>query len=107
MPVAVSSGPGERPRWSKDGGGIYFFADRKGLMAVDITTSPRISATPPRLILDLETAEALNLRYDTLPDDRLLLLQPGKAEGEITRYDVVLGWLDGLKEKVSKQVSVR
>jgi hypothetical protein len=107
LPVSVSNGNGNNPRWSREGKRLYFLADQKGLMSVDVTTQPTFNVSTPKLVLDLETQERFAFRYDTLPGDRLLIILRGEQEGEITRYNVVLDWLDELKVKMSAQMARR
>ncbi|HSH76011.1 MAG TPA: hypothetical protein VLA09_10045, partial [Longimicrobiales bacterium] len=60
---AVSSGPGTQPLWAPDGTAIYYI-DGARIMAVDVQTEPRFSASTPRLLFE-------NPDYLTLdPDGR-------------------------------------
>jgi len=94
--VAVSGGPGARPRWRPDGKSIVFWDGLDQLLSVPITVSPRISAGAPRALVDLE-AHQLTEGFEILPDGRLLIVQRDENEGEIQRLDVVLGFTAALE----------
>jgi len=93
--TAVSGGPGQRPRWSPDGGSIVFWDLLDHLLSVDVATTPRIVAGTPRPLVDL-AAQHLTDGFEILPDGRLLVVQRDDAEGEIERFDVVLGFTSTL-----------
>jgi eukaryotic-like serine/threonine-protein kinase len=102
-PLAVSVGGGAQPQWSPDGRVLYYVAPASLLMSVSLAVQPELSASPPRLAWDLDawhvgTSQLFGQRLiDVLPDGRLLAIQEGPGEGDLTRLDVVLNFLDELR----------
>jgi Tol biopolymer transport system component len=99
--VAVSSGPGISPRWRPDGKALYFWDGQDRVFSVPVTTSPRLSAGPPEVQLDLPKL-GLTEGFAVLPDGRLLVVAQGEEEGEIPRLDVVLGFASELERAGGK-----
>ena len=40
--------------------------------------------------------------WDVLPDGRILAIQRGEEEDDITHFDIVLGWTRELREQMAK-----
>jgi hypothetical protein len=93
--VAVSAGPGLSPHWRPDGRAVLFHDGQNHIMSVPVTTAPRIVAGAPEVLLDLDKL-GLTHAYDVLPDGRLIVVARGEEEGEIPRYDLVLGFTSEL-----------
>ncbi|HEY7727434.1 MAG TPA: hypothetical protein VID50_03195, partial [Candidatus Eisenbacteria bacterium] len=102
-PMVVSAGGGNQPRWGSDGASLYYVAPPSRLMSVAVGKEPGLSASTPRLAWDLGALHVgTSLLYgqymiDLLPDGRLLAIQLGPEEGDVTRFDVVLNSLDELR----------
>jgi serine/threonine-protein kinase len=101
MSIPVSSGGGGRPRWSADGKRIFYVADRGRVMSVPVSTSPMLTVGAPVQALDLEKIRVDDRDFDLLPDGRLLVIQKGEEEDDITRDNIVLNWTEELARKVS------
>ncbi len=100
MSVPVSGSAGNRPRWSADGKTIYFVSDRSRVMAAAVSAGPPLSVGAPALAFDLEKLRVDDQDFDVLPDGRLLVIQKGEEEDDITRTNVVLNWTDELARRV-------
>jgi Tol biopolymer transport system component len=86
--------------WSRDGRRVYFQTDQNQVMSSTITTSPRLSATRPTVVWDLDALRIVPFLTDILPDGKLLAIQKGEGEDEITRFDVTLNFFDELRAKM-------
>jgi eukaryotic-like serine/threonine-protein kinase len=97
--LQLSTMGGYQPHWSADGREVYYVTAESRLMAVAITTSPRLQAARPRELFRTQLSfpgdNPFVTRYDVSTDGRFLLnvpLQPG--EPPVT---VVLNWQADLK----------
>jgi hypothetical protein len=100
MSVPVSGGVGNRPRWSSDGKTVYFVSDRSRVMAAAVSDGPPLTVGAPKFAFDLERLRVDDQDFDSLPDGRLLVIQKGEEEDDITRFNVVLNWTDELARRV-------
>jgi len=72
-------------------------------MGVQVAAAPQLRASPPAELWDLDALRipAASFRlFDVLPDGRLLMVQRGEGEDELDRFDVVLNFLDEVRQKV-------
>ena len=75
-------------------------------MAVDIELTPAFSAGRPRKLFDgpYERSVALWANYDASPDgQRLLMVRRENPSPPATHINVVLNWLEELKQKLPVQ----
>ncbi len=84
--VTVSVEGGFRPAWSRDGRRLFFRSGDR-VCEADVTTTPELAASAPRVILT-DTWES---RFDVSPDGRIIMARP-RDWGLQTRINVVLGW---------------
>ncbi|MGB5816060.1 MAG: protein kinase [Thermoanaerobaculia bacterium] len=92
----VSLEGGSRPLWSQDGREL-FYRDGNRMMAVNVTTSDRVSADEPReLFTGSYLATDNKWDYDVAPDGRFIMIKTPdeKKPREIT---VVLNWFQELE----------
>ncbi|TMQ56832.1 MAG: serine/threonine-protein kinase [Candidatus Eisenbacteria bacterium] len=104
LPIMVSRGGGDMPRWGKDGKHLYYSVQGK-LMSVGITSRPGLTATSPTLVWDLAALRIPPNRlgaalYDILPDGRLIAVQKGPEEQNPTQANVILNFDEVLKERM-------
>jgi len=95
----ISLGRGSEPRWSPDGGTVFYWKRRLGvdsLFAVDIGR-PDISPGEPRFVLSGDYADGT---WDVHPDgERFLVAQDvSAAVAQGARYLVVLNWFVDLTQ---------
>jgi Tol biopolymer transport system component len=98
----ISTGGGNEPVWRRDGRQLFYRVG-DAMMAVDIQTSPAFSAGKPRTLFDkpYERSNALWANYDAAPDNRhLLMVRRETPSAPVTRINVVLNWVDDLKQKL-------
>jgi len=101
--LLVSNSGGSAPRWDREGKAIYYMTPQNKLMAVQVVAGPKLQASTPAEIWDLDALRipaAASRLFDILPDGRLLMVQRGDGEDELTRFDVVLGFFDEVKQKM-------
>ena len=102
-PILVSRGSGRlafSPAWSGDGHRLFFVTDADQLWSASITSAPRLSASAPVQVLDFRKLRVDGGQYDVLPDGRVLVVQKGEEEDDITQFDVVLNWAGELRGRV-------
>ncbi|HYM22159.1 MAG TPA: protein kinase, partial [Vicinamibacterales bacterium] len=101
----ISLEGGNEPVWRRDGKQLFYRAG-DALMAVDVQTSPAFSAGKPRKLFDkpYERSMALWPDYDVSPDNqRLLMVRRENPSPPATHINIVLNWLDELKQKLPAQ----
>ncbi len=101
QPLVVSQGGVQRMlNWSRDGKRVYFLTPQNQIMSSAIVASPRLGATVPAVAWDLDALRVVSGLIDFLPGGRLLAIQKGEGEDEITRFDLALNYFDELKAKL-------
>jgi len=98
-PLRVSVGGGRFPQWAADGKTLFYSTQREQIMAVAFTAEPALSASAPRLALDLSSVRGAMAAV--APDGRFVVIQKGEEEDEITRCHVVLNWLDEVRTRLA------
>jgi len=96
--VQISTTGGFQPRWSHDGGEIYYLTVDRRLMAVAVRTTRTIEPNRPRELFRTGLATPIRnpfmTKYDVSPDGRFLFNVPVQpAESPMT---VVLNWTTSL-----------
>ena len=105
--VAVSIGGGIRPAWSADGSRLFYQADPNRIMAVSLQTKPAVSASAPTLMHDLNRLRVAATEWDVLPDGRMVMIQKGQTEDDVTQVNLVLNWLNELRARMSQSPAAR
>jgi eukaryotic-like serine/threonine-protein kinase len=103
--IPISSEGGNEPVWPRNGRQL-FYREGDSLMAVDIELTPVFSAGKPRKLFDrpYERSVALWPDYDASPDgQRLLMVRREMQAPPPTHINVVLNWLEDLKQKLPAQ----
>jgi hypothetical protein len=98
--VASFDGGRTSPRWNRNGKELFHRNGNK-MMAVDISTSPDIALSTPRLLFEQRYAYGRTTtlpNYDVSPDGRRFLMV--KDESGLGRLNVVLNWVEELKARV-------
>jgi hypothetical protein len=105
-PYPISTAGGDSPAWARTGRELYYFyrdpaAGRYvvDFMAVDVSFSPKLSASRPRRLFGRPVSSAYPIRnYDVSADGRFLILTPNDPPTEkVTEIEVVLNWFEELK----------
>ena len=96
-PVAVSTSGGVEPRWSRDGGELYY-RNGEAIMAVAVRTRVPFSDKPQRLFSGgYDFLQDDN--WDVGPDGHFLMVKSDPNAG--TQFVVVFNWFDELRATAS------
>jgi serine/threonine-protein kinase len=103
----ISLDGGYAPVWSRDGRTLYYrgLAGLNGegdIIAVDVSGLPTTIGKPRPVAKALPAVRggAFHTGYDVAADGRLLIAQPGVDETAPLRFEVVLNWVEELKQRV-------
>ena len=98
---AISTEGGTEPVWNPNGRELFYRSGDK-MMAVDFTSQPGLSIGKPRMLFErpyLPTA-ATTPNYDVSSGgQRFLMLKAVEQEQAATQINVVLNWLEELKQR--------
>ena len=83
---------------SGDGKSLFLVDERRRLMKVAVGPAPDLSLSAPEEVFDLDKL-GVSL-WTVLPDGRFFVGLKNDDEGEITKYNLVLGWTEELKRKM-------
>ena len=95
----VSSGGGIHAVWSRDGRRIFYRSGNQ-FLAVDVTTSPDVRLSPPRMVFERPYAFGQNLtmpNYSLSLDGREFLMVREERDGR--HLNLVLNWLQTLDRR--------
>jgi serine/threonine-protein kinase len=113
--LQVSTRGGHNPAWNPKGGELFFLSEPASppqrMMVVSIHATPTLTVSPPRPLFDLsgtalENGSCWPTRcYDVAPDGQHFFAVVYPASGTAppaTHINLVLNWLDEVKEKTAK-----
>jgi serine/threonine-protein kinase len=98
-PLPVSRGGGSKGAWAAERRLVYL-SPLGTLMSVTIATGSALSASAPVVAFDLKKLRLGEREWDIMPDGKLLAIQKGEGEDDITAFNVVLNWFDELRAKM-------
>ena len=108
LPVQVSRGVfSGRWSWAGDSRRLFYYSNPDKLMSVTIVMRPALSPSAPIVAHDLKKLRVNHYAWDILPDGRLLAIQRGEGEDDITEFNIVLNWFTELRERMAKAVGER
>jgi Tol biopolymer transport system component len=92
----VSTGGGNVPIWTRNGGELVYITAAEKVMAVAVTDQPRFHTGNPTLLF-----EAKSTHSDATPDgQRFFFIRQGEAESGPAHLNVVLSLFDELERSV-------
>jgi len=99
----ISNDGGQELAWAPDGHELFYRSGDR-MMAVDIVTRPTLKPGKPHVLFERVFAKGGPWRnYDvSLDGRRFLMLKPTKEDVPITQLNVVLNWLEELKQLVPR-----
>jgi eukaryotic-like serine/threonine-protein kinase len=96
--VEISTGGGDRPRWSRDGRQL-FYRQGDALMAVGVNTGDAFRAeTPRRLFEGAYSGESGESAFDVSPDGQRFLMVKSDEASTLRQLTAVQNWQVGLKK---------
>ena len=98
----ISTNGGTEPVWSRDGRDL-FYLNGDAMMAVEIQTSPTLTAGAPRMLFEGRYAPSPNgvAGYDVSADgQRFLRVQPMHPDPPTDQIQVTLNWFEELRRLV-------
>lgn len=99
QPRQVTRGGGTDPRWSWDGGAL-FYRSENWIVAVDVTASPVLAVGRPDSLFTGSYLFNQVGNWDVLPDRRFLMIKgDSRTAGELV---VVMNWFEELREGAGK-----
>jgi hypothetical protein len=88
----VSLHGGTEPRWSRDGGEIFFREGQK-MMVAEVRTEPALAISKPRALFEgLYEVMDGPINYDVTPDGQRFLMVKMKRSEAPTELRIVTGW---------------
>ena len=98
----VSERAGCQPRWSHDGGEL-FYVEGQTLMAVEVATSPSFTPLSKTALFsdpNLYNASSRAVNYDVSPDGRFVMTEPADTENqEQPKIRVVQNWYEEFRDR--------
>ena len=98
--IAISTQGGTQPRWNPNGKEL-FYRNGDRMMVVDVTRSPDLSFSSPRVLFEQRYSHGGGVttpNYDVEPDGQHFVMV--KDESASGRLNVVLNWTEELKRLV-------
>ncbi len=100
-PLQISNDGGREPVWRRDGQMLYY-RNGDAMMAADVRTTPRLTASNPRQLFEKQFAFATfnHPNYDVSPDGRFLMVLPDDTPTS-TQVHLVLNWFEELERRMA------
>jgi serine/threonine-protein kinase len=104
----VSTGSGSCPLWSPNGRELFYLTNENSVMVTAVATRPTFSPGTPKALfrsIYVGPSTTAGTPWDISPDGKrfLMIKEPGSAAsagGGLRRINIVLNWLDELKQRV-------
>jgi dipeptidyl aminopeptidase/acylaminoacyl peptidase len=103
LPLVISDGVCSRAEWAGPRRLVYC-ATPGVLKSVEVTASPVLSASPPVMLNDLRRLRISNTAWTLRSDGRVLGLQRSESEDTLESINVVLGWGEDVKRRLTGKV---
>jgi hypothetical protein len=106
----ISSNGGSNPAWSRNGRELFFLvrpvpeSPDVAMMSVEVSTDGDFKASAPRVLFEGPYGSSTPLRsYDVTADGQFIMSrQQPPPDQPVTTLQVVPGWAEELKAKVSR-----
>jgi hypothetical protein len=99
----VSTQGGTQPVWNANGKEIFYRNNDK-MMVVDLTTTPEVKLSTPRLLFEQRYAYGVGItiaNYDVTPDGQNFIMVKDEVTGG--RLNVIFNWFTELKRLAPRQ----
>ena len=100
VPVGIPDA--QFPMWSRDGKRLLALDAAGRCLETVITRTPRLSASPPRVLWNVRDLKLSPQLYSMLPDGRVLGIRQGEAEDEVRYVEVILNFPTLMKERLAR-----
>src|SRR5436305_696058 len=70
------------------------------LMSATVDTKSGVSVSAPMRVFDLKPLRINPSQWQALPDGRIVAVQMGAGDGDITSFTFVLNWFDDLRDRM-------
>ena len=101
-PLQVSVNGAGGVAWSHDGRKLYYLTRSKAFQ-VTFDAAPGHAASAPKPSWDLDGYRIVPPLGDLLPDGRVVAIQKGEDEDELTHFDITLNFFDELKARLREK----
>ena len=98
----ISTNGGSRPLWARNGREL-FYRNGDRTMAETVTSDATFSATKPELLFEAKAVSYLWLSYDVTPEGDFLMIEPGESDTPPAQINVVLNWLQEVRQGVASK----
>lgn len=89
--------------WGWSGTKATFTTPDRKICEASITTKPSLASTQPTQLWDLEALKVASNLLDLLPDRRVVAIQKGDEEDDLTHFDITLNFFDELKARLKEK----
>jgi hypothetical protein len=89
--------------WDGESRRLFYGAAVDKIMMVNIRTTPFLEASQPRIAYDLRQLQIAGNeggQWDILPDGRLIAIQKGEGEQDVSSFSIVLNWIDEVRRRL-------
>jgi hypothetical protein len=89
--------------WAGDSRRLFYGADVDKIMMVRVHTTPMLRSDQPEVVYDLRqlrVASDVESQWDILPDGRLIAIQKGMGEQDVSSFSIVLNWIDEVRRRL-------
>ena len=99
--VAVSTGGGREPVWSRDGKRLLYRSGSR-MMSADVTATPELRITTRQILFDAPfTSDPYHPNFDIAPDGKsFVMIRPMYEDRQMV---MVVNWADELKQRVGNK----
>jgi hypothetical protein len=95
--VRLSREGGTWPQWRSDGTEIFFVAEGRNLMAVEVIAGATFTAGDPRRLFATRRKRTFSREYDVAPDGQRFLVNATLADENVPPITLVQNWQALLK----------
>jgi eukaryotic-like serine/threonine-protein kinase len=96
----ISTDGGSQPVWARNGQELFYRSGDR-MMAVAVTTDATFGASKPRLLFEAKAPPDTAPNYDVTPEGEFLMIEPGESDTPPSQINVVLNWLQEVRQRVA------